>query len=191
MDRMWNLLVITSITLTSSSALAFDEHPQFETNVRAILKAHCWQCHGEEEELHGGLDTRLVRFILKGGESGAAVVPGDHAASLLYQRVASGEMPPGKKKVPTEELEVIALWIDAGATTTRTEPETLAAGDTFTEEERRHWSFQPITKPLIPDVTHSEFVRTPIDSFLLAKLESKGLSFGPEADPLSSYISRG
>jgi mono/diheme cytochrome c family protein len=182
MVRMWNLLVITSITLTSSAALAFDEHPQFETNVRAILKAHCWQCHGEEEELHGGLDTRLVRFLLKGGESGAAVVPGDHAASLLYQRVASGEMPPGKKKVPAEELEIIARWIDAGATTTRTEPEALAAGDTFTEEERRHWSFQPITEPLIPDVTHSEFVRTPIDSFLLAKLESKGLSFGPETD---------
>ena len=182
MDRTWNLFAIALITLTGSSALAFDEHSQFETDVRAILKAHCWQCHGEEEELQGGLDARLMRFLMKGGESGAAVVPGDHAASLLYQRVASGEMPPGKKKVPAEELEVIARWIDAGATTARAEPETLAAGDTFTEEERKHWSFQPITKPLIPDVTHSEFVRTPVDSFLLAKLESQGLSFSPEAD---------
>ena len=182
MDRKWTLFTAALITLTSSSAHAFDEHPQFETDVRAILKAHCWQCHGEEEELQGGLDSRLARFLLKGGESGAAVVSGDHAASLMYQRMASGEMPPGKKKISAEELEVIARWIDAGATTARAEPETLAAGDTFTEEERQHWSFQPITKPLIPDVTHSEFVRTPIDSFLLAKLESKGLSFSPEAD---------
>ena len=182
MDRKWTLFAIALIALTSSSAYAFDGHPKFETDVRAILKAHCWQCHGEEEELQGGLDSRLARFLLKGGESGAAVVPGDHAASLLYQRVASGEMPPGKKKVSADELKNIARWIDAGATTSRAEPETLAPGDTFTEEERQHWSFQPITKPLIPDVTHSEFVRTPIDSFLLAKLESKGLSFGPEAD---------
>ncbi len=182
MDRNWILHTIALMALTSSSALAFDEQPRFETDVRAILKAHCWQCHGEEEELQGGLDSRLAGFLLKGGESGPAVVPGDHAASLLYQRVASGEMPPGKKKVSADELKIIARWIDAGATTTRAEPETLAPGDTFTEEERQHWSFQPITKPLIPDVTRSEFVRTPIDSFLLAKLESKGLSFGPEAD---------
>ena len=182
MDRNWILQTIALIALTSSSAKGFDEHPQFETDVRPILKAHCWQCHGEGDELEGGLDSRLLRFLLKGGESGAAVVPGDHAASLVYQRLESGEMPPGKKKISAEELELIARWIDAGATTSRPEPETLAIGDTFTEEERQHWSFQPITKPLIPDVSHSELVRTPIDSFLLAKLESKGLSFGPEAD---------
>ena len=75
------------------------------------------------------MDVRLVRFLLKGGESGAAIVPGDHAASLLYQRIASGEMPPGEKKVSPEELERIATWIDAGATTLRAEPETLAIGE--------------------------------------------------------------
>ena len=182
MDRNWILLTIALMSLTSSSAKGFDEHPQFETDVRSILKAHCWQCHGEGGELEGGLDSRLLRFLLKGGESGAAIVPGDHAASLIYQRVESGDMPPGKKKISAEELELIARWIDAGATTARPEPETLAIGDIFSEEERQHWSFQPITKPLIPDVTHSEFVRTPIDSFLLAKLESQGLSFSPEAD---------
>ncbi len=182
MDRNSIFQTIALLAMTTSSAFAFDEHPQFETDVRAILKAHCWQCHGEEDEFKGGLDARLARFLLKGGESGAAIVPGDHAASLLYQRIASGEMPPGKKKVAVEELDVIARWINAGATTTRDEPETLAIGDTFTEEERQHWSFQPITKPLIPDVTHSELVRTPIDSFLLAKLESRGLSFGAVAD---------
>ncbi len=181
MGRIRTILSIVLLALTGAAASAFDDLPRFEVDVRPILKAHCWQCHGEEKELHGGMDARLVRFLLKGGESGAAIVPGDHAASLLYQRLVSGEMPPGKKKVSPEELQRIAKWIDAGATTLRSEPETLAIGDTFTDEERGHWSFQPITKPVIPDVAHSELIRTPIDAFLLAKLESQGLSFSPEA----------
>ncbi len=181
MGRIRTILSIAMMALTGATASAFDDPPRFEVDVRPILKAHCWQCHGEEKELHGGMDARLVRFLLKGGESGAAIVPGDHTASLLYQRLASGEMPPGKKKVSPEELQRIARWIDAGATTVRTEPETLAIGDTFTDEERQHWSFQPITKPVIPDVTHSELIRTPIDAFLLARLESQGMSFSPEA----------
>ena len=63
------------------------EPPLFETHVRPILKAHCWQCHGEEDELKGALDARLARFLAKGGDSGPAIVPGDHDESLLYQRV--------------------------------------------------------------------------------------------------------
>ena len=181
MGRIRTILSIALMASLSATASAFDDLSRFEVDVRPILKAHCWQCHGEEKELHGGMDARLVRFLLKGGESGAAILPGDHAASLLYQRLASGEMPPGKKKVTPEELERIAKWIDAGATTARIEPETLAIGDTFTDEERQHWSFQPVTKPVIPDVTHSELIRTPIDAFLLARLESQDLSFSPEA----------
>lgn len=172
------------LTLLTAPAGAGDEPTQFEAKIRPILKAHCWQCHGEAQELKGGIDVRLVRFLLKGGDTGAAVVPGDHAASLLYQRIAAGEMPPGDKKVSPEELEQIARWIDSGATTRRAEPETLAVGEEMiTDEERQHWAFLPIVKPLIPDVVHSELVRTPVDSFLLSKLEAAGLSFGPEADP--------
>jgi mono/diheme cytochrome c family protein len=108
------------LTLLTAPAGAGDEPTQFEAKIRPILKAHCWQCHGEAQELKGGIDVRLVRFLLKGGDTGAAVVPGDHAASLLYQRIAAGEMPPGDKKVSPEELEQIARWIDSGATTRRT-----------------------------------------------------------------------
>lgn len=158
------------------------EEPSFERDVRPILKAHCWHCHGEEPELKGGLDARLVRSIQKGGDSGAAVVAGDHSASLIYQRIASGEMPPGEKKVSSDELRMLAEWIDAGARTIRPEPESLPAGHIVTEEDRQHWSFQPIEAQSIPTVKHSELVRSPIDSFLLAKLEERGLSFSPEAD---------
>ncbi len=145
----------------------------FERDVRPILKAHCWHCHGEEPELKGGLDARLVRSILKGGDSGAAVVAGDHSASLIYQRIASGEMPPGEKKVSSDELRMLAEWIDAGAKTIRPEPESLPAGDIVTEEDRQHWSFQPIDAPSIPVVKHTELVRSPIDAFLLAKLRKR------------------
>ncbi len=186
MNRLNSFLVVSVIALTLPlTSLRADESaskPQFEKHIRPILKAHCWHCHGEEPELKGGIDTRLVRFLLKGGESGAGLVPGDHEASLLYQRVASGEMPPGKKKLSPEEQQLLAQWIDGGATTERPEPETLAAGDTFTDEERQHWSFRPIVKPEVPAVTAQAMVTTPVDAFLLSKLESKGLSFSAEAD---------
>jgi hypothetical protein len=155
---------------------------RFETDVRPILKAQCWHCHGEEDEIEGGLDTRLARFLLKGGDSGPGVVPGKHAESLLYERIAAGEMPPGKKKLSSKEIETIARWIDAGAVTVRPEPETLSAGDIFSEDERNHWSFQPIVRPPVPSVKAADRLQTPIDAFLLARLEKEGLSFGPEAD---------
>ncbi len=186
MNRLKSLLVVSVLALTLPlTSLRADESaskPQFEKHIRPILKAHCWHCHGEEPELKGGIDSRLALFLLKGGESGPGLVPGDHKASLLYQRVASGEMPPGKKKLSPAELQLLAQWIDNGATTERPEPETLAAGDTFTEEERQHWSFRPIVKPEVPSVTAQAMVSTPVDAFLLSKLESKGLSFSAEAD---------
>jgi mono/diheme cytochrome c family protein len=183
MVRTWTPLFCLMMALTTASANAFDDPIQYEIDVRPILKAHCWQCHGEEQELQGGMDVRLVKFLLKGGDSGAAVVPGNHAESPLFQRISSGEMPPGDKKLSTEEIERIAQWIDSGASTLRAEPETLAIGEeVFTEEERQHWAFLPIAKPEIPNVACSELVRTPIDAFLLTKLEDTGLSFSPEAD---------
>ncbi|MDA0285701.1 MAG: DUF1549 domain-containing protein, partial [Planctomycetota bacterium] len=156
--------------------------PRFETDVRPILKAHCWQCHGEETEVQGKFDARLVRSIAKGGESGPAIVTGKHTESLLYQRIAAGEMPPNKKPLSAAEVGVIARWIDTGAQTVRPEPEKIAEGTIFTDEERQHWSFQPIRRPPLPSVARGDLVRTQIDAFLLAKLESHGLSFGPEAD---------
>ncbi len=118
-----------------------DDAVHFETHVRPILKAHCWRCHGEEEELKGKLDTRTARLLLTGGDSGPALVPGDHANSLIHARAASGEMPPDVKPLTPAQIATLARWIDSGAKTLRDEPTTLAAGDTFTVEERAHWSF--------------------------------------------------
>ncbi|MEO2014551.1 MAG: DUF1553 domain-containing protein [Fuerstiella sp.] len=158
--------------------------PKFETHVRSIMKTHCWQCHGEEEQPEGKLDLRLVRLMLKGGESGAAVVAGKPDESLLYQRLRDGEMPPESSNLlSAKELGVVREWIAAGAGTVRPEPEYADAAAFITEEERAHWSFQPIIRPTVPQVKHNKLVVNPIDAFLLVRLEQRGFSFSPPAVP--------
>ncbi len=83
-----------------ASPAATNDVLSFEKDVRPILKAFCLDCHGGAEKLNGGLDLRLRRFIVTGGESGAAIQPGSPATSLLIQRMVDGAMPPGEKKVP-------------------------------------------------------------------------------------------
>ncbi len=87
------LLVLGSAQLI----LADDGGPlTFEQHVRPILKAYCLDCHGGDK-LEGGLDLRLKRFMVKGGDGGAAIQPGQPAASTMVSRMKSGEMPPGNK----------------------------------------------------------------------------------------------
>jgi hypothetical protein len=100
----------------------------FERHVRPILKAYCLDCHGAGEKLPGGLDLRLKRFALTGGKSGPAIVPKDPGKSPLVERIRSGEMPPGEKKVPAAQIAVIEQWIAGGALTARGEPATLPPG---------------------------------------------------------------
>ncbi len=182
---MWRVLLPAVILFVPASLRAAGETAdavRFETHVRPILKAHCWHCHGEGEEIKGALDARLARSLVKGGDSGPAIVAGNHAKSLLLERVSGGEMPPNGKKLTAAEVDTLASWIDQGAKTVREEPASLPPGHVFSEEERAHWSFQPIKRPLVPEVHAREAVRTPIDAFLLAALEAKKLSFGPPAD---------
>ncbi len=154
----------------------------FERDVRPILKAHCFQCHGEEEKAESKLDLRLVRWISKGGESGPAVVAGKPAESLIWKRVAAGEMPPKGKGLSDKEKTTLSAWIEQGAKTARLEPESIVAGSDWTEEEREWWAFQPVRRSAVPNVTRANLVRTPIDRFLLAELEKQQLSFSSEVD---------
>lgn len=153
----------------------------FEQHIRPILRQHCFDCHGATEELKGGLDLRLRRLMVDGGDSGAVIEPGDPETSYLLERVRSGEMPPGDHRVEEEQIEVIARWIAAGAPTARPEPEQLDPGIGITPEEREFWFFQPIVLPEVP-VTDDPAVRTPIDALLLAAMQPQGLTFSPEAD---------
>jgi mono/diheme cytochrome c family protein len=100
------LWLAATIALGTKPLSAFEDSPAaltFEKDVRPIFKAHCFLCHGEEADLRGKLDLRLVRLIQQGGESGTAIVPGDHESSLLVNRIQSNEMPPGPKKLTEAE----------------------------------------------------------------------------------------
>ncbi len=176
------------LVLPAASAFAEKKVPPpgtpvtYEAHIRPVLKAHCFECHGEGKKLRGGLDLRLRRLMAAGGDSGPAVVPGKPGESPLYQRVERHEMPPGKTKLTKGDVALIARWIAGGAKTIRPEPKEIGAGLYITEEERAFWAFQPIRRPSLPPVKAAARVRTPIDAFLLEKLEAKGLSFAPEAD---------
>jgi hypothetical protein len=177
MRRLVCVVVSLSTALIGSDVRA--DELTFERDIRPILKQHCFHCHGEEKSPEANLDLRLVRSLIKGGETGPTLVPRDHSASLLYRRIASDEMPPGEKKLSAAERQRIASWIDQGARTARPEPESLPSGETFTEEERSHWSFQPIVRPAIPTAASTH---APIDAFVIARLQSRGLRPSPEAD---------
>ncbi|OYW18474.1 MAG: hypothetical protein B7Z55_10555, partial [Planctomycetales bacterium 12-60-4] len=175
-------LLAASLLMTSAvTAAPPTTELLFERDIRPILKQHCFHCHGEEPELSGGLDTRLVRLMAAGGESGTAIVSGSHSQSLLFQRISSGEMPPGDKKLSTAEVDRIVVWIDQGTKTARPEPESLPSGEAFTEEERTHWSFQPIRRPEVPKVAAAT-VHSAIDLFVAARLQREHLSLSAEAD---------
>jgi hypothetical protein len=170
------------LLLVVRASLAEEESLRFETHVRPILKAHCFLCHGEEDKPKAGLDLRWVRTMLQGGESGPAVVPRKPSESLIYQRIAAEEMPPGKKKLSAQERAALLRWIEQGARTVRPETETTSAGAQWTEEERRFWSLQPVRRPAVPKVREPALTQSPLDAFLLSELERRGLSFSPPAD---------
>ncbi|HRX82155.1 MAG TPA: DUF1549 domain-containing protein, partial [Pirellulaceae bacterium] len=179
MSRIGSLLIAIQLLAVGS---AQSEELFFEQHVRPILKANCFHCHGEEGKREGGLDLRLRRLIVAGGDSGSSLTPGDSAASLLLERIRSGEMPPVDKKLSEDEISLLEHWVNGGAKTARPEPEQIGSDPLFTEEERNFWSFQPIHRTALPEVSGVTTARTPVDRFILAKLEDVGLSFSPDAD---------
>jgi len=159
-----------------------DERLTFEKDVRPIFKAYCLDCHGGDGTPKAKLDLRLKRFAESGGESGPAIVPGKPEESYLFERLQSGEMPPGEKKVPAEKLALVERWIAQGAVTLRPEPERLAPGVDITPEERAHWAYQPVRRQVPPPFGPESGVRSPIDAFVLARLRDRGLDFAAETD---------
>lgn len=153
----------------------------FERDIRPILKAHCFQCHGEGGVVEGSLDVRLRRSLVQGGESGQAIQPGKPDDSLLLKRVEQGEMPPEDKHLSPDEIAKLRHWISQGANTNRPEPEAIDDTLYITEEEKAFWSFQPIRRPSLP-AEIGNGVNNPIDGFVLQKLHALGLEFSPAAD---------
>lgn len=163
----------------------------FEQEVKPLLKAHCTKCHGEGKgKLKGDLDLTRREGILKGGETGPSVKLDKPEESLLLKALhytdKNLEMPP-EGKLPAAKIEVFTKWVkvglpmkDFGTNTAAKEPE--PKGGKVTEEAKKHWAYQPIKKPEIPQV--KGVTTNPIDHFILAKLEAKGVPIYPPAEKL-------
>ena len=160
-----------------------DQWLTFERDVRPILKAACFHCHGEEEALKGGLDVRLVRLLTFGGESGSAIVAGDPEQSLLWQRIEADEMPEGPKKLSAGEKQMIRRWIEEGAKTLRPEPDRVEDAR-YTPEELGFWAFQFPQRQALPQPRGSlhPVPAHPVDAFIVDRLRTEGLELSPEAD---------
>jgi cytochrome c553 len=152
----------------------------FETEIRPILVGSCGTCHGAEKQ-RGELRLDSRQAMLKGGETGPAIVPGNPEGSLLILAVRhSGDvqMPP-KGKLKDEQIVALERWVKMGA------PWPAGHGLSSmerTEAQRKHWAFQPIGKPAPPAVQNIDWCRTPIDRFVLARLEAEHLAPSPRAD---------
>ena len=182
-------MLVCTVAWSATALRAADAVPEgpvtYERHVRPILKTHCLQCHGEESKREGKLDLRLRRLMADGGESGPAFVAGKPQESLLIKRLRDGEMPPNGKVLSAREIDIIERWIAAGAPTAKDEPADVAAVHDITDEEKGFWSFQPIQRPSIPAVAQTDRVRSPIDAFVLQKLQDKGLSISADAERLT------
>lgn len=152
---------------------------QMEASVMRLLTRRCAGCHSGGEA-KGQLDLTTREKQLTGGETGPALVPGQPDKSLVWQRVEQNEMPP-KHPLPEEEKRVLKAWIEAGATWSGAALDPLSVSS---EHRAGHdwWSLQPLARPRLPDAINGMRVHQPLDQFVLARLEDRGLKLSREAD---------
>lgn len=162
----------------------------FETKIRPVLATNCYACHGKDAQM-GGLRVDSRAALLKGGDSGTSLVPGDPDKSLLVtvvQHTGKIKMPQGGK-LKDAEIAALAAWVKLGAPWPETKGDAAAAaaaasgGWGITDAQRKFWSFQPVKKPALPRVKNAAWAAgSPVDRFVLARLEAKGLTPNSAAD---------
>src|SRR2546426_2842813 len=174
------LLLLAALPSVGRCASA-EDFEFFEKKIRPILVENCYKCHSaQSEKVKGGflLDTR--EGVLKGGETGPAIVPGDPEKSLLIKAVRYTDkdlqMPPKDKKLPDAQIADLAAWVKMGAPDPRV-TEVRAAG-TAAAKAKTWWAFQPLLLPKVPGARD----KNPIDSFIDEKLAAVGVAKAGRAD---------
>jgi cytochrome c553 len=156
----------------------------FENEIRPVLAGNCYSCHSAEaKKVKGGLWLDSRDGVLQGGDSGPAVVPGHPEKSLLITAVRYTDedlqMPPKGKKLSEKQIAALEQWVRIGAPDPRTaavaKPRPMEAG-------KDHWAWQPLSQPSLPKVKHQAWCQTPVDRFILAQLDERGLAPNPPAD---------
>lgn len=186
------------LTFTAASA-GFSQEPTaehftyFEENVRPLLVERCFRCHSEEEH-EGDLRLDARSAILAGGESGAAIIPGNPDDSLLIDavRYRSLEMPPDRR-LPGSEVDVLVKWIEMGAPWPGVKDDEIPVprrpGLAITDDDRNYWAFQSVSRPDVPDNPDSDWDDgNPIDGFVAAKLAEHALT--PSAPATKRQLAR-
>ncbi|MGI9469956.1 MAG: PSD1 and planctomycete cytochrome C domain-containing protein [Rubripirellula sp.] len=156
----------------------------FEKKIRPVLVAECYECHSaSSKDPQGGLLLDTREGIRRGGDNGHAVVPGELGDSLILDalRHESLEMPP-EKKLSEDVIKDFAKWIRMGAFDPREGKSALIRREIDLDEAREFWSFRPIEDPTLPATKNTSWAKTEIDSFVLARLEKKGLRPVKDAD---------
>lgn len=168
-----------------------EQTERFEKEALPLFTARCFSCHGIEKPM-GGLDLRTLASALKGSENGPVILEGAADQSVLIRKVANRSMPPPGTGEPLneQEIQILRNWIDSSKfglarATTQRETFTAAEAPEITEKDRQFWAFRKPVAARLPQVKNRKRVRTPIDAFVLAKLESNGLTFSRDAPKLT------
>ena len=159
----------------------------FEKKIRPLLAENCYACHSSKTLATADLLLDSKTGVLKGGSRGTAVIPGAPDDSLIVRALSYDDpdlkMPPSGK-LSNQQIADVRRWIELGAADPRTDeaqPATTDGGIDF-DEAGTFWAFQPVTNRAPPEVRQSDWPRTYIDHFILAKLEANGLRPAPPAD---------
>ncbi len=185
------LCVVIGVGLWSSfgqevnAKLADDE--LFTKQVRPILEANCFQCHSHAmKKAKGGLVLDARASLLKGGDSGPAIVPGHPQQSLLLKAISYTDdelrMPP-KGKLPDAAIAVLREWVKRGAVWPGGKEQATRRPGTISDEDRAWWAFQPVRVPALPQLKDGEWSANPIDRFIKSRLNQEGLEPSPVVEP--------
>ncbi len=156
----------------------------YARDIQPILTKHCTACHGDKKQ-RSSLRLDSVTAARLGGNSGPAIIPGKSAASHLMVAVRGGNdevaaMPPKGPRLSEHEIALLRDWIDGGAPVPANE-----RVDKSRNAASKHWAFQPIRRPALPNVQNANWCRNPIDRFILARLEKENIAPAPEADRIT------
>lgn len=154
----------------------------FLKDIQPLLRTRCFECHSAGNE-EGGLNLGIRQRVSEGSDSGPVFVKGDSVNSRLIHLVSGLEkssiMPPDGEPLKPEQISILRAWIDQGAVW----PDGADVLDPRTERARKHWAFQPLGTANVPDVKQSDKAHTPIDRFILAKLDAAKLQPAAPAKP--------
>lgn len=197
-DILTGIALMASVTLVTTGVVGSapqDDHERivqasrfFESQAWPIIERECLRCHGGDGRVRGGFRIDARGGLLLGGDRGPAIDEKNPEESLILKMISwesdEYQMPP-KARLSNEEIAIITEWVLEGATWADGIGSDVPAGEFEAQtipDGGDWWAWQPLTDPKVPEVRNPEWIRNPIDAFILARLEEAGIDPAPEAD---------